>query len=184
MKISADNPWIGDCYATGHRTLVLGESFYDDYPDEIRTDHGYVSMWLAGRLKEYYPKPERLYPRLANAIGPTRAEWWHSIAFTNLVNESVGPAVSHRPSVAMYERGQVRLRRVLAELQPSRVWIIGKEQSEYSAVVCDELGVPHQVMRFPTSAPAMSHAEVRSSWEQLQARAPKRWASHVPRCQI
>lgn len=162
-----DQPWVGERYRDGHRTLVLGESWYGTFPEAIATDDGYIHAWLAGSL----PKGirEMLYPRLSGAVGPSRTEFWNGVAFTNFVIASVGPTRSNRPTEAMYEAAKVRLARVLAELRPSRVWVIGKEQSAHSGPVIDEAGIAWAWVRFPLSAPAMTHKELAASWSALQA---------------
>ncbi|MGH2523664.1 MAG: hypothetical protein ACRDH2_14265 [Anaerolineales bacterium] len=163
----ADRPWIGEQYASGHRTLVLGESFYGSFPEAIATDDGYIRAWLAGELPPGIR--EILYPRLANAVGPSRDAFWHGVAFTNFIIASVGPSRASRPTEAMYQAARVRLARVLAELRPARVWVIGKEQSAHSGPVIDEASIAWTWVRFPLSAPAMTHKELGARWQALQA---------------
>lgn len=162
-----DHPWVGERYRDGHRTLVLGESWNGTFPEAIATDDAYIRAWLAGSL----PKGirETLYPRLSGAVGPSRTEFWNGVAFTNFVIASVGPTRSNRPTEAMYEAAKIRLARVLAELRPARVWVIGKEQSTHSGPVIDEAGIAWAWVRFPLSAPAMTHKELAASWSALQA---------------
>lgn len=152
--------WIGDRFAE-RRILVLGESWYGDYADN--TDTGYIRLYLAGKLAD------RMYTRMANACGLSRDDFWHGIAFTNFA-QRVGEKREDRPTLAMYEAAKPRLSRLLAELQPRGVWILGKEQGEHSAPLVAAAGIPLVVSRHPTSY-GVPNAELGADWSNLLERS-------------
>ena len=148
--------WIGDNYQQD-RIFVLGESWYGDYVDN--TDAGYVALYLDGKLKD------SMYTRMANACGLSRHEFWHRIAFTNFV-QRVGDTRDDRPTKAMYEEAKMRLEKLLIQLPPSGVWVLGKEQSEYSGPIISKAGIPFAVTPHPTSY-GLTNVKLGESWLKL-----------------
>jgi hypothetical protein len=151
--------WIGPNYAA-QRILVLGESWYGSWADN--TDHGYIALYLAGKLQD------GMYTRMANATGLSKADFWNGIAFTNYVQRT-GDSREDRPTPMAYEHARTRLRALVETLQPKGVWILGKEQAAYSQNVLLELGVPSEVTAHPTSY-GLSNALLGQSWARLLER--------------
>jgi hypothetical protein len=157
--------WVGPRY-NEERIFVLGESWFGDYEGDLVTDHGYITAYLAGSLRD------RLYSCLAEACGPDRRTYWESVMFTNFV-QRVGPTRDHRPGEAQYIEAQHRLRRILAEHQPCGVWVLGKGQGKYSAPVVRSAGIEVQVSAHPSShrgERALLLANLRVSWEELRCK--------------
>ncbi len=158
--------WIGPDFATCGRVLVLGESWYGQWLDEdgspLVYDHEYVLAYLACRVKD------PMYTRVAKATGLGKAAFWQRVAFTNFVIDSVGTHRTHRPTIAHYMASKPRLRELLAEVAPRAVWVLGKEQGEYSRPVVQEAGIPCIVSRHPTSY-GVPNAELGAAWADLNA---------------
>jgi hypothetical protein len=152
--------WVGSRYSTS-LILVLGESWYGDFEGDLVTDEGYISAYLAGR------QTDRMYTRMANAAGLERAEFWHSVAFTNFV-QRVGDTRNCRPTRAQYVEAQLRLSNLLMKHRPKGVWILGKEQSAYSEPVVRAAGIPCAVSPHPTSR-GLSNEKLGEGWKRLMA---------------
>lgn len=153
-----DKPWIGPNYK-GMRILVLGESWYGDWGGAQNSDAGYVQAYLDGKLAD------RMYTKMANAIGLDRKAYWDSIAFTNFVIWA-GAKRTDRPTPQMYRNSMPRLRRLLEQLKPRGVWVLGKEQAEHSVPVIKQAGIPFDVAIHPT-AYGVTLLELRESWRKL-----------------
>jgi hypothetical protein len=156
--------WIGPNFASGGRVLVLGESWYGEWPDAdgspLVYDDEYVAAYLAGGVKD------PMYTRIANATGLGKVAFWQRVAFTNFVVERIGALREHRPTVAHYASSRDRLRALLEELAPRAVWVLGKEQSAYSAPVIKASGVRCVVSRHPTSY-GVPNSELGAAWAEL-----------------
>jgi hypothetical protein len=139
------------------RILVLGESWYGTYEDDHLYDDTYVAAWLRGEVRD------AMYSRMANAVRLSREGFWQSIAFTNYA-QCVGPDRDHRPDLEMFEAGAVRLRAIIAELKPTVIWLLGKQQAEHSGPVVAEAGLPSVVSRHPVYA---SHAQTYEAWAKV-----------------
>ena len=168
LSRNIDSIWIGEKYADKH-VLVLGESWYGDYIDN--TDSGYVKNYLNGLEKD------RMYTRMANACLPNilhRDEriktYWNSIAFTNFVGR-VGDIRKNRPTEYEYKNSQKRLEEILAKLHTRYVWILGIEQSKFSAPVIENAGIHFEITAHPTSY-GLSNKKLGNSWNTLISKAP------------
>jgi len=142
---------------------VLGESWYGDFPDDLVTDDGYIRAYLAGRVTD------AMYTRIANACDLERKEFWESIMFTNFV-QCVGATRDCRPKTEQYISACPRLAHLLDDHAPHGVWILGLEQSAYSAPVVARTGIPYEVSAHPTSF-GMNKATLGASWKALLEKA-------------
>jgi hypothetical protein len=141
--------WIGPHFDR-RRLLVLGESWYGDYEGDLVTDDGYIAAYLADT------QVDRMYTKMANATGLGKENFWNSVAFTNFV-QRVGATLDCRPTPQHYREAQDRLRRLLSDLKPSGVWILGTEQGTDSEPIVRAVGIactvsPHPTRRGVTSA--------------------------------
>ncbi len=154
----SEKVWLGPEFPSV-RIFVLGESWYGDFTDDLETDDGYVSAYLAGKVTD------ALYTRIANATGLGKARFWRSIMFTNFA-QRVGPTRDHRPSEEHYRSATQRLSRLLVTHSPRGVWILGLEQARYSEPVVRSHGIPVEVTVHPSSY-GVKHATLRAGWEAL-----------------
>ena len=154
-----DKPWIGSNYQE-KRILVLGESWYGDWGGAQNNDAGYVQAYVDGKLRD------GMYSKMANAAGLDRQVFWQSIAFTNFVIWA-GAGCKDRPTKQMYLDSVPRLRDLLETLKPRGVWILGKEQSQYSAPVVERAGIHFDVSTHPTGY-GVTLLEIGESWRRLK----------------
>ena len=154
----AERIWVGPAFSK-QQIFVLGESWYGNYPDELATDDGYIHAYLENRVSD------RMYTRMANACGMTPKQFWESIMFTNFV-QRVGATRDHRPSPEHYKSARERLARLLNVYAPRGVWILGIEQSAYSALVVEAAGIPFEITAHPTSY-GLKNATLGASWNAL-----------------
>lgn len=162
--------WLGrDYHLPEHRVLILGESWYG----EVEALETFIPKWAARQLTD------ATFSRLFNACSGARAEtategerldWWHRVAFYNFVTGTVGDTRSSRPTRAQYEAARAPLAAVLAELRPAGVWVLGKEQSAYSAPVITDHGTVYEVAPHPTSYGVRSEV-LCSSWRAINVHA-------------
>ncbi|HRH14198.1 MAG TPA: hypothetical protein PK225_07575 [Azonexus sp.] len=152
--------WVGQNYES-LRVLVLGESWYGDYEGDLVTDAGYIAAYLANK------QPDRMYTKMANATGLGKKKFWDSVAFTNFV-QRVGATLDCRPTSQQYLDAQDRLRRLLSELVPKGVWILGTEQGAYSEPVVRAAGIACTVSPHPTRR-GVTNAWLGEGWCKLMA---------------
>jgi hypothetical protein len=137
----------------------LGESWYGDWGSEYNSDQGYVAAYLKNKIRD------RMYTKMANACELDRHIYWNNIAFTNFVTWT-GFAREDRPTITMYKLATERLARLLQEHKPEGVWILGREQGEYSAPVVRIAGIKHEVAPHPTGY-GISNRTLGNSWKRL-----------------
>jgi hypothetical protein len=158
--------WIGDHYGQ-HRTFVLGESYYETYEDDMETDEVYLREFVAHRQED------KLFEKINRSLGMARGEFWHQVAFTNLVIGSIGSTGASTAKEDQFRAGCARFEELLKMLEPARVWILGKGQGHYSGRVCTAAGIPFQVIAHPTGKNNMRvpvlPEHIRESWAQLLA---------------
>lgn len=150
--------WVGHEYQA-KRILVLGESWYGSFPDQLATDSGYIAAYLAGRVTD------RMYSKMANACGPSRNEFWQSIAFTNFV-QCIGEEAGSRPTDQAYKDAKPRLADLLKLHQPQVVWVLGEEQAKYSSPVIESMDIPVEVAWHPMRIGCTS-SMLNRSWGKL-----------------
>lgn len=158
--------WVGSNYEpSAERILVLGESWYGDVEPLV----DFIPRWARGGVID------NTFSRLFNAASGFHTEratpsqrlgWWNGIAFYNFVPGTVGAARSDRPTRAAFRAAQAPLTAVLDRLRPRGVWIIGKEQAEYSAEVVRRFGAAHEVTPH-TASYGLSTATLAGSWARL-----------------
>jgi hypothetical protein len=158
----AEKLWIGQEYPK-RRILVLGESWYGDYEDDLVTDDGYIRAYLGGLVKD------AMYTRMANACCLEPNDFWNGIMFTNFV-QRVGDTRKSRPNSDHYKDACARLARILEEHKPLGVWILGIGQAEYSAQVVEQAGIACEVSAHPTSY-GLKNAVLGASWSSLLFKA-------------
>lgn len=159
--MSAERIWIGPDYGT-LRVLVLGESWYGDYDGDLATDAGYIAAYLDSK------QVDRMYSKIANATGLGKQKFWRAVAFTNFV-QRIGATPDCRPTRRHYQDARERLQLLLRELKPWGVWILGIEQSTYSAPVVSGAGIQCEVSPHPTSV-GLPSARLAEGWNDLVAR--------------
>ncbi|MFO0858967.1 MAG: hypothetical protein U0570_00315 [Phycisphaerales bacterium] len=162
--------WIGTNYKLSpSRILILGESWYGD-ADPLAE---YVPWWILKQVRD------NTFARVFNAASgfhtesasvAQRSGWWNSIAFYNFVPGSVGENRTDRPTRAVFLAAREPLRAVLEQLRPNGVWILGKEQTDYSAGVVERLGITFEVTPHPT-AYGVATRTLADSWAELVQRA-------------
>lgn len=159
----AEKVWVGPAYPK-LRILVLGESWYGDFPEDLVTDDGYIRAYLDGRVKD------PMYTRMANACGfrLKPEDFWNGIMFTNFV-QRVGDTRESRPASEHYKNACPRLECILEEHKPRGVWILGIEQARYSAPVVEKAGAAFQVSAHPTSY-GLKNATLDAGWTSLLAK--------------
>ncbi|WP_424945856.1 hypothetical protein [Candidatus Spongiihabitans sp.] len=135
MKHVHFTPWVGKNYrqCSGtfkKRVLVLGESHYQwdkdvslsSYPtltneciEEQLSGQNTYRFWtmIASVFYRCYPTPK------------DKKTFWHSVAFANFVQESVGCSSRVRPTREMWEKGRLAFNEMLAELCPDVVAVLG-----------------------------------------------------------
>lgn len=123
-------PWIGDNYWSGRRfgkrVLVLGESHYGwDLPPnwtiqcikEQISGEGTYKFWtdIAIAFLNEHPSVE------------DKKAFWHSVAFYNYIQESVGDGPGIRPTEEMWENAREPFNEVLSKLCPQFIAVLGHE---------------------------------------------------------
>ena len=127
-------PWRGDNYQSGHRfgkrVLVLGEAHYEwdkNMPllppdltiqcieEQISGEERPIAFWtkIAIAFLNEHPSVE------------DKREFWHSLAFYNYIQESVGFGPRVRPTEEMWEKAREPFNEVLSELRPQFIAVLG-----------------------------------------------------------
>ena len=127
-------PWIGDNYWSarrfGKRVLVLGESHYEwekDMPllppnltiqcieEQLAGEEPSIAFWtkIAITFLNEHPSIEE------------KREFWHSVAFYNYIQESVGFGPRVRLTEEMWEKAREPFNEVLYELCPQFIAVLG-----------------------------------------------------------
>lgn len=126
-------PWVGERYAKPslfpYRTLILGESNYTDaalYTPQLVIEC--VKDHLTGNEDPNFSRFATKIRRLA--LGErgdlTAGAFWSEVAFYNFVQARVGEAARDRPTEAMWRESVPAFQEVVANLQPQRLWVLGK----------------------------------------------------------
>lgn len=114
-------PYKGGLYheglMNGRKVLIVGESHYEaDGSDDFTTTT--VNQCAIEKPSNFFKKIR------ATACGltppPPPAEFWHRVAFANVVQESMADA-SDRPTHAQMTRGMTVLKATIRELQPDLI---------------------------------------------------------------
>lgn len=132
-------PWIGANYQAGSehncRIMILGESHYGK-PTDARLD---FTNYIVGRYaiterRRFFSVIQRLVSldtkRGTYSVASKRA-FWNSVVFCNYVQAIVGGKARQRPTAAMWDTGATVLLKVLKEVEPEVLVILGKELKKY-----------------------------------------------------
>jgi hypothetical protein len=165
-------PWVGKDFKDQEiRVLILGESWYGDFQqkDEIR----YIETWIR---RESPGKTDRFFSRIYNACNSKsaaqsteleRSVFWHKVAFTNLVSESVGNKARIRPNDAHWKRGVRRLELLLKKLKCNRVLVLGLEAGFYAETVLKKVEITFVKCPHPSGYGVTTEC-LREKWRELQ----------------
>lgn len=120
-------PWVGPNYPqSGKKWLILGESHYGhmdaptDYTQELTEN--YVSGSTTHR---FWTRVARVFLRSDAPLTETR-QFWQQVAFYNYVQRIVGGAARQRPSPKDWQDSAEAFRRVLEQLRPTHMLVLGK----------------------------------------------------------
>ncbi|MGD9508075.1 MAG: hypothetical protein AB7I59_02830 [Geminicoccaceae bacterium] len=134
-------PWVGEYYDAA-RLLLLGESAYDwrETDGELRTPTERHSIdlveWVIGDFDACCRRDDGIgfMVKLSRALTanerPTQAQLqcaWDRVAFTNYVPHTIGAGARLRPSRELWETAREEFPQLLADLDPDRVIVLGKE---------------------------------------------------------
>lgn len=158
-NVGSEKIWIGPNYPD-RRIFVLGESWYGEFPGDLVTDDGYIRAYLDEKIPS-----DRMYSRIARACEMDKRQFWEGVMFTNFV-QCVGETRQSRPTTEQYKAAEARLERLLEEQAPAGVWIIGIEQSKYSAPVVERAGIPYEVSPH-TASFGLTNAKLGEGWKML-----------------
>ncbi|MCY3737405.1 MAG: hypothetical protein OXG13_13440 [Gemmatimonadaceae bacterium] len=127
-------PWIGENYWSGRRfgkrVLVLGESHYEWDKEMCGLPPDFTIQCIEDQVLGY---TKRFWTEIVIAFLNKRPsvedkrEFWHSCAFYNYIQESVGFGPRVRPTREMWERAVNPFNAVLAELRPDFIAVLGYE---------------------------------------------------------
>lgn len=159
--------WVGNNYQKSkNRIFILGESWYGQ---EVSLAE-YIPQWAAHKIRD------STFSRIFNSGSGSKTskaseyeilDFWHTIVFYNFVIGTVGDTRSHRPTKAQYESSKLPLSSVLNRLTPKGIWVLGKEQAQYSVPVIESLGYNYEVVAHPTSF-GLKAEVLQNSWQVLQ----------------
>ena len=166
---TATDVWIGSLFrAPANGVLILGESTYGE--DAPLSE--YVPSWCSGAQPD--PTFTRIYNAFSgdapSAANPDKREaFWATIAFSNFVQQPVGPTRVHRPTSDDYRRAAAALPALLQKVKPHGILILGKEQAEFSMPVSLGYGIPCVASRHPT-AYGVKTTELKDAWDELRCK--------------
>lgn len=126
-------PWVGSHYGRRdllpHRTLLLGESNFTqqgNFHDElvIQCVQDAIEGTDPGGFGRFSTKIIRIIFGAQTKLDAQT--FWHEVAFFNFVAERVGGQPRQRPTPQMWAGSVERCLRVLDELQPERMLVLGQ----------------------------------------------------------
>lgn len=132
-------PWTGRDFFTapfkGQRVLILGESHYQWLKDEPLDQYHHLTQdcvreVLGGEFRKAF------WTHIAVAFLGERPtfeqleKFWHSVAFYNYFQQSVGFGARVRPTEEMWENSKPALSEVLERLRPDVVIVLGYALSD------------------------------------------------------
>jgi len=162
--------WIGSDFKNStNGVLILGESTYGVTPPLFE----YVPSWCQGLL----PYSDRTFSRIFNAFSGAntssasisqRESFWATIAFTNFVQQPVGPTNQHKATDNDFRIAKKYLPDYLDLISPRGVLILGIGQAVFSAPVINNKGIPHIICPHPTGR-GIKTATLNAAWTALQS---------------
>ena len=133
MKHVFFKPWVGDNFSNGglwsKKILILGESHYQ-WDEEIPlTDKNLTIQCVREQIDGGYTKAfwTNIVITLLNTRPSLEDKYhcWHSVAFYNYIQSSVGFGPRVSPSDEMWGKSQEAFFEVLNELQPNCIIVLG-----------------------------------------------------------
>ena len=130
-------PWVGTTYRStgldGLRILAVGESHYEgDIPATQKYTTDVVRRWVFGGRHQYFTKVAKMLMGLGREHSmPSELlqKTWNSISFYNYVQQLLpGPRV--KPTAAMWSEAKEIFPRIVDDLQPQLVVVMGKGLGE------------------------------------------------------
>ena len=172
-----DRPWIGDRFdEQPHRILLLGESYNTPAPGggysyvtrpELEHDAVYMRELILSNI--YY---DAFFENPPTLLGRTRDEFWHTVAFTNLVIGQLPTGA--RPTAADFQEGTERLAILLKTRRIDGVLSLGKSQAPYAARVCKALGIAFAEVVHPSGrnnrmgpGSSCTPERMKQAWDEL-----------------
>lgn len=164
-------PWIGSEFAKQEKhVLILGESWYGDSrpSDEVRYIESWIERMPPGRSDRFFSRIYNACNRksAADSTVTERCAFWATVAFTNLVSESVGGAARIRPTNAHWARGVRRLRLMLPRLKCDRVLMLGCDTTFYAKPLIEKHGIAAVSCPHP-SGYGVTKATLRDKWLEV-----------------
>lgn len=127
-------PWIGERYAEaelyGLRILLLGESHYGKGDEDSAFTRRVVKKWGQEKRHRFFTITARFILRQGQGnrlSSAQRREFWDKVAFYNYVQEIVGKKARIRPTREMWKRSEQSYYKVLHDLKPDLVVVLGKQ---------------------------------------------------------
>lgn len=127
-------PWVGDRFGEGFeagpRLLLLGEAHYDGEkrdrktPDPEVTRAGVSWYMKPGTRFRFATNAQHLASRRALSV-EERADFWHSVALHNYVNEFVDMKPRVRPSAEVWRESRPAFEAVVRALEPQAILVLG-----------------------------------------------------------
>jgi hypothetical protein len=127
-------PWVGPQYRSAGldrcRLLILGESHYGsekwDPPGEFT--RAVIKRWaIDGPTGRFFTVTCRLVRGGEIPSVEQRTSFWNSVAFFNYVQDWVGEQPRDRPKPEQWAKSAEPFRRVLRELQPHAILVLGQD---------------------------------------------------------
>lgn len=163
------NTWVGSQFhGSANSVLILGESTYGDDPPLSQ----YIPRWCRGEQRD------QTLSRIFNAFSggeassatpAEREAFWARVAFSNFVQQSVGPTRENRPTVAHYRNAGSSLPWLLERLRPRGMLILGIEQAEFSEPIVRAHGIPYVIAPHPTGV-GVENAVLQGKWSELRSK--------------
>ena len=161
-------PWIGNNW--NQKLLILAESWYGG---NCELDL-YFENWAMGN------QPDVLFSCIFNACNDDglrresatfdqKMAFWHQVAFDNLVNWSYAQTLDRSPTGEEFSKGAATLDNRLRQLNPARVWVIGKTTWIYAEPVLSKLKISCVWSNHPRSG--LSSEKLRHAWLEAKALA-------------
>ena len=127
-------PWVGERYELaelyGLRVLLLGESHYGKGDEDSFFTRRVVKKWGQEKRHRFFTIIARFIlhqGRKGRLTGAERREFWDKVAFYNYVQEIVGRKARIRPTRDMWKRSEQSFFKVLQDLKPDLVVVLGKQ---------------------------------------------------------
>jgi hypothetical protein len=128
------HPWVGSDYCKrgilAKRSLVLGESYYERYPDKPLREN-FTNLIVKNQIEGHWR--QRFYTKVTIAFlerSPSledKKAFWNSVVHYTYVQQPVGNGWWQRPAQDMWSRARAGFQEVLAEYRPEFILVTGKQ---------------------------------------------------------